>query len=158
MWPFTWRRLHASYITVDDCAWSCTSSPLLKDVHTRLCLHVKHVMCWADSAFPSADEQLSITCNEEAVPGRIRKLQRTSAARCNVRAAAVAAGVLDISGAPPRRRVFELMARFASDDVERERLKYFGSAEGRDDLATYCSRERRSLLQVQIAGCLDDWS
>jgi sulfite reductase alpha subunit-like flavoprotein len=67
-------------------------------------------------------------------------------------------GVLDVSGASPRRRFFQVLAHFtpdASDDdgspaavVERERLLYFSGVEGRDDLYRYNQREARSVLEV----------
>lgn len=63
-------------------------------------------------------------------------------------ALAVATGVLDVAGAPPRRRLFAALAACATQELERERLLHFASPEGRDDLATYCSRERRTLLEV----------
>lgn len=66
-------------------------------------------------------------------------------------------GVLDVSGASPRRRFFQVLAHFtqATDgspgspaEVERERLLYFASVEGRDDLYRYNQREGRTVLEV----------
>ena len=57
------------------------------------------------------------------------------------------AGALDIASASPRRYFFEVAAHFAKDDNERERLRYFASAEGRDDLYRYNQRERRTVLE-----------
>lgn len=44
------------------------------------------------------------------------------------------AGVLDIAGASPRRYFFQVLSHFATAAHERDRLAYFGSAEGREDL------------------------
>lgn len=49
-------------------------------------------------------------------------------------ARAVAQGVLDASGSPPRRYLFQVLAGFAGVERERERLEYFSSPEGRDEL------------------------
>lgn len=64
-------------------------------------------------------------------------------------------GALDVAGAPPRRYLFEVLARFTDAEHERERLEYFASAEGIDDLYQYCHRERRSLLEIlqDFPGC-----
>lgn len=56
--------------------------------------------------------------------------------------------VLDIASASPRRYMFEVMSHFATSEHEKERLKYFGTPEGRDDLYQYNQRERRIVLEV----------
>jgi sulfite reductase alpha subunit-like flavoprotein len=61
-------------------------------------------------------------------------------------------GALDVCHAPPRRTLFELLARAASEPREAERLALFASAEGRDNLFRYVTKERRSLAEV-----LDDF-
>jgi hypothetical protein len=43
-------------------------------------------------------------------------------------------GVLDLSGASPRRYLFQVLSQFSSHPLHRERLEYFATAEGRDDL------------------------
>lgn len=43
----------------------------------------------------------------------------------------------------------QVLSQFASDEVERERLCYFASAEGRDELYEYNQRERRTVLEVR---------
>ncbi len=63
-----------------------------------------------------------------------------------VRVGALVAGALDINGASPRRFFFEVLRRFACSEVEAERLDYFCSAEGRDDLWNYNQREGRAGL------------
>ncbi|CAL0329463.1 unnamed protein product [Lupinus luteus] len=50
---------------------------------------------------------------------------------------------MDVASASPRRYFFE--ARFT--EHERERLKYFASPEGRDDLYQYNQKERRTVLE-----------
>lgn len=57
-------------------------------------------------------------------------------------------GVLDISGASPRRYFFEVMQHFATNPMEVERLAYFGSGEGRSDLHVYNQAEGRSVVDV----------
>lgn len=44
--------------------------------------------------------------------------------------------VLDVAGASPRRRFFQVLAQHTPEtaELERDRLQYFASAEGRDDL------------------------
>lgn len=54
---------------------------------------------------------------------------------------------LDIA-AVPRRSFFELLATFATNELEREKLQEFSSAAGQDELHTYCSRPRRTALEV----------
>jgi hypothetical protein len=56
-------------------------------------------------------------------------------------------GVLDLSGSSPRRYLFQVLSHFTSNPMQQERLRYFASAEGRDDLY-------RSALtwQWQLAG------
>ena len=67
----------------------------------------------------------------------------TPAATCwlQVRLGALVAGALDVHSASPRRLLFQVLAQHAADPTEAQRLAYFGSAEGRDDLARYNQRE-----------------
>ncbi|KAK9839678.1 hypothetical protein WJX81_005476 [Elliptochloris bilobata] len=69
-------------------------------------------------------------------------------AAAEVRLGALVAGVLDVAGGSPRRFFFEVLARFASEPREAERLAYLFSPGGRDDLARYNQREGRTLLEV----------
>ncbi|KAL8091377.1 NADPH-dependent diflavin oxidoreductase 1-like isoform X1 [Apium graveolens] len=55
---------------------------------------------------------------------------------------------MDIASASPRRYLFEVMSFFAAAPHEKERLQYFASAEGRDDLYEYNKKERRTVLEV----------
>lgn len=59
---------------------------------------------------------------------------------------------MDIASASPRRYFFEVMSHYATAEHEKERLKYFASPEGRDDLYQYNQKERRTVLEV-----LDDF-
>lgn len=55
---------------------------------------------------------------------------------------------LDVS-AVPRRSFFELLATFATNELEREKLTEFSSAQGQDELYAYCNRPRRTALEVR---------
>ncbi|KAK9834355.1 hypothetical protein WJX84_005108 [Apatococcus fuscideae] len=79
-------------------------------------------------------------------------IHRTQLSCIEVAAAALVAGVLDIVGSSPRRYLFEVLACFATEEREIERLQYFASPAGRDDLHTYNQGEGRTLLEV-----LDDF-
>ncbi|KAG9354602.1 hypothetical protein JZ751_001315 [Albula glossodonta] len=54
---------------------------------------------------------------------------------------------LDIASVP-RRSFFELLACFATNDLEKEKLREFSSAKGQEDLYSYCNRPRRTALEV----------
>ncbi|GAA6089541.1 NADPH-dependent diflavin oxidoreductase 1 [Tachysurus ichikawai] len=54
---------------------------------------------------------------------------------------------LDIA-AVPRRSFFELLATFSTNDLEREKLAEFSSAQGQNELHSYCNRPRRTALEV----------
>ena len=70
-----------------------------------------------------------------------------------MRVSAFVMGVLDISGSP-RRRLFEILSHFVSTELERDRLEYFSTAQGRDDMYTYNQSEGRTLLEVlQVCFC-----
>ncbi|XP_042975918.1 NADPH-dependent diflavin oxidoreductase 1 isoform X2 [Carya illinoinensis] len=55
---------------------------------------------------------------------------------------------MDVASASPRRYFFEVMSYFATAPHEKERLQYFASPEGRDDLYQYNQKERRTVLEV----------
>ncbi|KAL3640443.1 multidrug-resistance type transporter [Castilleja foliolosa] len=55
---------------------------------------------------------------------------------------------MDIASASPRRYLFEVMSYFATAEHEKERLQYFASPEGRDDMYQYNQKERRTVLEV----------
>ncbi|XP_072841185.2 NADPH-dependent diflavin oxidoreductase 1 isoform X1 [Pogona vitticeps] len=48
----------------------------------------------------------------------------------------------------PRRSFFELASHFSTNDLEREKLQEFSSAQGQEELAAYCYRPRRTTLEV----------
>ncbi|CAH1786471.1 unnamed protein product [Owenia fusiformis] len=54
---------------------------------------------------------------------------------------------LDINSIP-RRYFFQLLSFFTADDTEREKLRELASAEGQEELYSYCNRVRRSILEV----------
>jgi sulfite reductase alpha subunit-like flavoprotein len=62
-----------------------------------------------------------------------------------VRIGALVSGVMDVAGASPRRFFFEVLQHFASNSMEAERLAYFASPEGKDDLIRYNQREGGSI-------------
>ncbi|KAJ7971211.1 NADPH-dependent diflavin oxidoreductase 1 [Quillaja saponaria] len=55
---------------------------------------------------------------------------------------------MDVSSATPRRYFFEVMSFYATAEHEKERLEYFASAEGRDDLYQYNQKEQRTIVEV----------
>ncbi|XP_010263351.1 PREDICTED: NADPH-dependent diflavin oxidoreductase 1 isoform X2 [Nelumbo nucifera] len=55
---------------------------------------------------------------------------------------------MDVASASPRHYFFEVMSFFATAQHEKERLQYFASPEGRDDLYQYNQKERRTVLEV----------
>ncbi|XP_061234000.1 NADPH-dependent diflavin oxidoreductase 1 [Neopsephotus bourkii] len=54
---------------------------------------------------------------------------------------------LDIS-CVPRRSFFQLLSCFSTSELEREKLQEFSSAEGQEELYSYCNRPRRTTLEV----------
>ncbi|XP_070374335.1 NADPH-dependent diflavin oxidoreductase 1 isoform X2 [Equus asinus] len=54
---------------------------------------------------------------------------------------------LDITSVP-RRSFFELLACLSPHKLEREKLLEFSSAQGQEELCEYCSRPRRTVLEV----------
>ena len=70
-------------------------------------------------------------------------------------------GVLDVAGASPRRYFFEVLQHFATSELEIDRLEYFATPEGRNDLYTYnqkegaaCCRESpHEVLDMQCVTC-----
>jgi hypothetical protein len=47
----------------------------------------------------------------------------------------------------------QVMSFFATAEHEKERLQYFASPEGRDDLYQYNQKERRTVLEVRSMNC-----
>ncbi|NXL67286.1 NDOR1 oxidoreductase, partial [Chordeiles acutipennis] len=54
---------------------------------------------------------------------------------------------LDIS-CVPRRSFFELLSYFSTNELEREKLQEFSSAQGQEELFSYCNRPRRTTLEA----------
>ncbi|XP_048181592.1 NADPH-dependent diflavin oxidoreductase 1 isoform X6 [Corvus hawaiiensis] len=54
---------------------------------------------------------------------------------------------LDIS-CVPRRSFFELLASFSTNELEREKLQEFSSAQGQEELFSYCNRPHRTTLEA----------
>ncbi|KAM6400141.1 NADPH-dependent diflavin oxidoreductase 1 isoform 2-T2 [Rhynochetos jubatus] len=54
---------------------------------------------------------------------------------------------LDIS-CVPRRSFFELLSYFSMNELEREKLQEFSSAQGQEELYSYCNRPRRTTLEA----------
>lgn len=52
--------------------------------------------------------------------------------------------------------LLQVMSFFATAEHEKERLQYFASPEGRDDLYQYNQKERRTVLEVRIWLFFDD--
>ncbi|CAI5952368.1 unnamed protein product [Closterium sp. NIES-65] len=76
------------------------------------------------------------------------ELSSTAAGGTPVSLLSLVAATLDINSASPRAYFFEVLARFASDEREREKLAWLASPEGREDLHEYNQRERRTVLEV----------
>jgi sulfite reductase alpha subunit-like flavoprotein len=55
---------------------------------------------------------------------------------------------MDVASASPRRYFFEVMSFYAAAEHEKEKLQYFASPEGRDDLYQYNQKESRTVLEV----------
>ncbi|XP_043914460.1 NADPH-dependent diflavin oxidoreductase 1 [Protopterus annectens] len=50
----------------------------------------------------------------------------------------------------PRRSFFELLSNFSPDEREQEKLREFSSAEGQEELYSYCNRPRRTTIEVLL--------
>ncbi|XP_063065983.1 NADPH-dependent diflavin oxidoreductase 1 [Engraulis encrasicolus] len=87
---------------------------------------------------PESQFTLQSTDDTTALPSRLPQ-------PCSVRY--LVESFLDIA-AVPRRSFFELLATFATNELEREKLTEFSSAQGQDELYTYCNRPRRTALEV----------
>lgn len=72
----------------------------------------------------------------------------TSSSSVVVQVGSLVAGALDISGASPRRYLFQVMAQLSPSELERERLSYFSSPQGSSDLYDYNKREGRTVLEI----------
>ncbi|PRW18319.1 NADPH-dependent diflavin oxidoreductase 1 isoform X1 [Chlorella sorokiniana] len=85
----------------------------------------------------------------EAAQGSASSGAVASACSCTVRLGALIAGALDVNGASPRRFFFQVLHQYVrGSELEEERLAYFSSPEGRDNLYEYNQREGRTVLEV----------
>eukprot|EP00798_Chlamydomonas_sp_ICE-L_P025328 gene25328-10984_t len=90
-----------------------------------------------------ADAEVQVeAASAEGLPPRTE----TEVVRSSVRD--LLAAVVDVAGASPRRFFFEVLQHFAESELEKSRLEYFASAEGRDDVYRYNAREGRTVLEV----------
>lgn len=48
----------------------------------------------------------------------------------------------------PRRYTFEILSHFTDSELEQEKLTEFTTAEGQQELYTYCNRPKRTILEV----------
>lgn len=48
----------------------------------------------------------------------------------------------------PRRRVFEILAQLTDSEIEREKCLEFTTAEGQEELYSYCNRPKRNIVEV----------
>jgi sulfite reductase alpha subunit-like flavoprotein len=55
--------------------------------------------------------------------------------------------ILDIQSVP-RLYFFELMSKFADNELEKEKLIEFCTPQGQEDLFSYCNRPKRNILEV----------
>uniref|UniRef100_A0A2C9KVX5 Flavodoxin-like domain-containing protein n=1 Tax=Biomphalaria glabrata TaxID=6526 RepID=A0A2C9KVX5_BIOGL len=56
---------------------------------------------------------------------------------------------LDINSVP-RRSFFELLKYHSQDELEKEKLEDFCSAQGQEELFSYCNRVKRTILEVSL--------
>ena len=89
------------------------------------------------------DEKFQILQNDENVelpPKSVLTSTITTLREC-------ATKLLDFQ-AIPGRYFFELLAKFTTDDLEKEKFIEFTTAEGQQDLYEYCNKPRRTSLEV----------
>ncbi|XP_057524500.1 NADPH-dependent diflavin oxidoreductase 1 isoform X1 [Amaranthus tricolor] len=103
---------------------------------------------------PDAVEAFIQRCNldpEAFITVQVRNINNATANDTNtipIRLKTFVELTMDIASASPRRYFFEVMSYFATAEHEKERLQYFASPEGRDDLYQYNQKERRTVLEV----------
>ncbi|XP_044120371.1 NADPH-dependent diflavin oxidoreductase 1 isoform X1 [Neovison vison] len=86
------------------------------------------------------DQTFTLLPQEPGVPCPARLPQP-----CSVRH--LVSHYLDIASVP-RRSFFELLACLSPHELEREKLLYFSSPQGQEELYAYCNRPRRTILEV----------
>lgn len=88
----------------------------------------------------SPDDLFSLQQNDPDIP-----LPSTLPPLCTVRY--LLQHYLDINSVP-RRSFFELLIYFADNELEKEKLEEFCTAEGQEELYSYCNRVKRTILEV----------
>ncbi|XP_057577215.1 NADPH-dependent diflavin oxidoreductase 1 isoform X3 [Hippopotamus amphibius kiboko] len=99
-----------------------------------------HVQQFCQALGLDPDQHFTLQPREPGVPWPARLPQP-----CSVRL--LVSQHLDITSVP-RRSFFELLACLSPDELEREKLLEFSSARGQEELCEYCTRPRRTVLEV----------
>ncbi|XP_069333249.1 NADPH-dependent diflavin oxidoreductase 1 isoform X7 [Eulemur rufifrons] len=99
-----------------------------------------HVQQFCQVLGLNPDQRFTLQPREPGVPCPPRLPQP-----CSVRH--LVSRYLDIASVP-RRSFFELLACLSAHELEREKLLEFSSAQGQEELHEYCSRPRRTILEV----------
>jgi sulfite reductase alpha subunit-like flavoprotein len=79
--------------------------------------------------------------------GRISTSSRFSSLSLPLSLRDLATYYLDFLGSP-KRYFFELLSKFATAEHEVEKLNFFASSEGQEEVRFYCTKEHRSFLEV----------
>lgn len=79
---------------------------------------------------------------------RLSKGSPTNSSMDPIKLKTFVALTMDVASASPRRYFFEIMSYFATYETEKEKLQYFTSPEGRNDLYSYNQKENRTVLEV----------
>uniref|UniRef100_A0ACD5ZBY2 Uncharacterized protein n=1 Tax=Avena sativa TaxID=4498 RepID=A0ACD5ZBY2_AVESA len=93
------------------------------------------------------DPECYITIREKSVD-KLSKDSHMNSSGDPIKLETFVALTMDVTSASPRRYFFEIMSHFATDENEKEKLQYFTSPEGRNDLYSYNQKENRTVLEV----------
>nr|XP_019789288.1 NADPH-dependent diflavin oxidoreductase 1 isoform X4 [Tursiops truncatus] len=99
-----------------------------------------HVQQFCQALGLDPDQHFTLQPREPGVPCPARLPQPCSIQR-------LVSQYLDIASVP-RRSFFELLACLSCHELEREKLLEFSSAQGQEELCEYCTRPRRTVLEV----------
>ncbi|XP_057404445.1 NADPH-dependent diflavin oxidoreductase 1 isoform X4 [Balaenoptera acutorostrata] len=99
-----------------------------------------HVQQFCQALGLDPDQHFTLQPREPGVPCPARLPQPCSIQR-------LVSQYLDIASVP-RRSFFELLACLSCHELEREKLLELSSAQGQEDLCEYCTRPRRTVLEV----------
>nr|XP_030694076.1 NADPH-dependent diflavin oxidoreductase 1 isoform X4 [Globicephala melas] len=100
----------------------------------------RHVQQFCQALGLDPDQHFTLQPREPGVPCPARLPQPCSIQR-------LVSQYLDIASVP-RRSFFELLACLSCHELEREKLLEFSSAQGQEELCEYCTRPRRTVLEV----------